>query len=112
MSRRVFVLWCNRLFYESIEVLLSHPQIEIVGAASEPTFASEHIAALKPDTVIVEECWSSSDTGSEVLRIMEDSAWDPRIIRLGLHNNELRMYHREHRTLEQATDLLELIQEG
>ncbi len=112
MGRRVFIVWCNQLFYESVQALLNHPDIEVVGTSSEPGTAWTNIERLRPDTVIVEECWSSSDTGREVLHIMESSAWDPRILRLGLHNNELQMYHREHRTLEQAGDLLNLIQRG
>lgn len=109
MTRRVFIVWTNRLFYEAIQALLNHPEIEMVGSCSEPAAALAEIERLSPDTVIVEELESATETSAEVLSILESSAWDPRILRLSIHNNELRVYQREHRILEQAEDLLKLI---
>src|SRR5574341_2109079 len=109
MSRRVFIVWTNLLFYEALQALLNHPDIEVVGACSEPAAAQAQIEGLHPDTVIVEELESTTDTNIEVLSILESSAWDPRILRLSIHNNRLTIYQCQHRNLEQIQDLLGLI---
>lgn len=109
-TRRVFVIWTHPLFHESVRLLLDHPQIDWAGATSDHEAAQRHIADLRPDTILIEEL-EGSQAGEEALKLLESISSDIRIIRLGLENNVLTIYHREQRTVGQAGDLLRLIQD-
>ena len=54
-TRRVFVIWMNPLFHESVRLLLSHPDVEWVGATSDHAAAHEQIMKLRADTILIEE---------------------------------------------------------
>jgi len=105
--RRVFVIWTNPLFHESARLLLSHPEIVWVGAASDFATAHEDIMRLHPDTVLFEKTRDRIPVG--VMDILEVEAWDMRIIGLSLDNNEMSLFHREHQTVVEAGDLLQFV---
>lgn len=111
MVPRVFIVWTNRLFYESVRVLLEHPNVQVVGASHEHAAARAEIEALRPDTILIEESEDPTRNG-EALLLLETSAWNPWILRMSMHDNELRAYHREQRTIEHADDLLKMIWRG
>ena len=110
MVRRVFVIWINPLFYESVRLLLQHPEIDWVGATADRAAVPAEIASRQPDTVLV-EVEEARDSAAEVLEILGAAAADVRVFLLGLADNQLLIYHREQKTVGQAQDLVRLIQE-
>lgn len=107
MGSRVFIVWSHELFYELVHVLLEHPGVEEVGASSQRATLRAEITNLRPDNIIIEGACMKAET----FRILESCPWNPRVIRLSLQDNELIVYHREQRTVEQADDLLLLLQD-
>jgi DNA-binding NarL/FixJ family response regulator len=105
--RRVFVIWTHPLFHESVRLLLKHPDIIWVGAASEFETAHEEIMALHPDTVLFEK--TKDGIPVNMIEILEVEPWDMRIIGLSLDDNEMSLYHREHQTVVEAGDLLQFV---
>lgn len=106
-ARRVFVIWTHPIFYESVRLLLNHPDVELVGATSDYVAAKDEILDLQPDTILIEEAGAS--VRAEVMGILETSPWSVRVIGLSLAYNELRVYHREQRTVAREEDLLRLV---
>lgn len=111
MSQRVFIVWTYPLFRETVALLLKHPAITIVGNESDRQEARAMIAALQPDIIIIEETPNGESIDTDIIELLETSPWTPRIARLSLQDNELRLYHRENRTIKTRDDLLDLIQE-
>ena len=107
LGRRVFIVWKNPLFYESVRLLLRHPEIDIIGETANFADAQDIIGRLRPDTVIVEEL--GNEVPAEVLAVLERSKWHTRIIGFSLDDNRLNLYHREERTAAEAADLLHLV---
>jgi hypothetical protein len=105
--RRVFVIWTNPLFHESARLLLSHPDIIWVGAASDFTTAHEDIMRLHPDTILFEK--TRAHILADVMEILEVEAWDLRVIGLSLDSNEISLYHRERQMVVEAGDLLQFV---
>lgn len=108
----VFIIWAHELFYESVHILLNHPDvkgIEEVGANNKSLATQKEIEKLRPHIILVEETDETSRT--EVLQMLEESDWNPRIICLSLNDNELMVYQREQRIIEQVEDLLKLLQD-
>jgi len=108
-TRRVFVIWTHPLFHESVRLLLQHPDVEWAGATSDRVVAQAQIMSLRPDTILIEE-EEGSDASAEALEILAASSADMRVVRLSLADNELKIYHREQRTVGRAEDLLHLVQ--
>lgn len=105
--RRVFVIWTNPLFHESVVLLLKHPDIIIVGAAADFTTAHEDIMRLQPDTILFER--TRAGIPVDVMGILEVETWDMRIFELSLDTNEMSLYHRQHQTVIEAGDLLQFV---
>lgn len=105
--RRVFVIWENPLFHESARLLLSHPDIILLGAASNLTTAQEEIMRLHPDTILFEK--TGARIPVDVMDILEVDVWDMRIIGLSLDNNEISLYHHKHQLVVDAGDLLKFV---
>lgn len=101
------MVWAHPLFFESVRLLLRHPEVELVGQNSDYTAAREDIVRLKPDTILVERSGSSIPAGA--MDILNASSWSIRVIGLSLDDNDLSVYHREKQTVGQADDLLRLI---
>jgi DNA-binding NarL/FixJ family response regulator len=104
--RRVFIAWSHPLFYGSVRLLLSHPDIEIMGASLDSESVWHEVGDLRPDTIIIER----RGTGDEVmLGPKARDSWHPRIIHTGLDDNVAQVCRCEQHVLEQAEDLLHLI---
>ncbi len=104
--RRVFVIWTHPLFLESVRLLLSKAQVELVGVTSDHSQAQDQIAALAPEVVIVEHTDGEEQASLETIAILRAGA---RVIRLGMADNEISLYSRERCTAVEADDLAKLI---
>jgi len=111
VAQRVFIVWTNPLFRETVSLLLNHPAILIIGEESDRQEARTRIHHLQPDTIIIEETLNGEAIGVDIIGLLESSDWEPRIARLSLQDNELRMYQRANRTIKTHEDLLNLIQD-
>lgn len=108
-GQRVFVIWTNPLFHESVRLLLSQSKLELVGASSDHTAAQRQISELEPDVVIIEENDGETNASEETVAILRAS---PKVIRLSLADNELSIYQREKRTIKKVDDLMNLISQA
>jgi DNA-binding NarL/FixJ family response regulator len=106
-ARQVFIIWTHPLCYESVRLLLNHPDVEIVGAAEDYLTAQNEIDQLRPDTIVVEE--TGSEANLEPLAILKSSHWVTRVIGFSLADNKLSVYRREQKTAARAEDLLRLV---
>ncbi len=99
--RRVFIAWSHSLFYESVRLLLNHPEVEIVGSASEVEIVWPDVIELRPDTIVIERNGEESETAASanILPIWKSSAWNPRIIQVGLQDNIVQVYRRKQHIL-------------
>ncbi len=104
--RRVFIAWSHPLFYGSVRLLLSHPDIEITGASLDSETVWHEVGDLRPDTIIIERHGAEDDI---MLGPTACESWHPRIIRTGLHDNIAQVCRCEQHILEQAEDLLHLV---
>lgn len=109
-THRIFVIWKYPLFYETVRLLLRDPGIEWVGATSGLEDAKSQIAQLHPDTIVIEE-EAGNEISAQIIELLDNSAIHSRVFSLNLSDNDLEIYHREHRTVLQADDLLHLIQD-
>lgn len=105
-ARRVFVIWTHPLFLESVSLLLSKAQVELVGATSDHSQAHDQIVALAPEVVIVEHTNGEEQASQETIAILRAGA---RVVRLSMDDNEISLYSHERRTAMQADDLANLI---
>lgn len=106
-NRSVYVIWKHPLFFESVRVLLKHPDVIWLGSTADITTAHQEIMRLHPDTILFEK--TSATIPTDVLEILEEETGDIRIIGLSLDNNEISLYHRKHQMVVKATDLLQFV---
>ena len=111
MALRVFIIWKYPLFRETVTVLLQHPEMIVVGGESDRAEARTQINRLEPDIIIIEEALNEEPVDSDIIEYLEESLWEPRVARLSLQDNELRLYQRQHRIIETKDELLALLQE-
>lgn len=110
MAQQVFIVWENPLFFDSIRLLLTQMQIEIVGDNSVYTDALSAIEKTHPEVVIVEETThNTAERPLKIMQLLEDCSWCPYVVRMGLQNNEMWVYHRQQWTVNNKEDLLEII---
>lgn len=107
MSHRLFLIWTNPLFRDSVRLLLNHPNVKWVGAASNWATAQPEILSLQPDTILVEE--REDNVSIEAMEILEATPWNVRIVSVSLDNNKLSILYREQKAVGQAEDLLRLV---
>lgn len=107
MPRRLFVVWTNPLFRDSVRLLLDHPEVDLAGTTSDYVAAKEAIMNLKPDTILVEEVEGIVPTN--LMEILETNHFNLRLISINLDDNRLRVFHRQQWNIVQAEDLLRLI---
>jgi hypothetical protein len=105
--RRLFVIWTDPLFHESVRLLLKHPDIIWLGAAADFTTAHEEIMRLHPNTILFEK--TRTGLPADVMGMLESEIGDMRIIELSLDTNEMILYHRQHQTVVEAGDLLKFV---
>lgn len=108
--RRVFVIWKHPLFYDSVRMLLTHPDVEWAGATSDYVVARNEIVSAKPDAILIEE--DEQSPSEETLNFLELTPWGVIIIGLSLANNQLNIYRHEQKAVEQAGDLLHVVLGG
>lgn len=106
-AHRVFVIWANPLFRDSVRVLLEHPEVDYVGEAHNDGLVPEAIHSLEADTILVEE--AADNVPARVMDLFEQSRFAGRVVSFSLRNNRLRVYHREEWAAAHAGDLLHLI---
>lgn len=107
MSRRLFMVWTSPIFRDSIQLLLSHPEVEWVGTASEYETVQEEIQQLHPDTIIVEEV--EGGLPAKMIELLETENSVPQLICVSLEDNRLRIFTRENKAVAEASDLLQLV---
>lgn len=105
--RRVYAIWINPIFHESVRLLLKHPDIIWLGATADIPTAHEEIMRLQPDTILFEK--TRTGIPADVIEILEVKTWEMRIIGLSLDDNEINLYLREHQTVLDAGDLLQYV---
>jgi hypothetical protein len=110
VTQRVYILWSYPLFQQMVSLLLKHPAFLIVGAGSDREQARREIERLQPDIILLEETPDGAPIDADILEFLKSSAWEPRIARLSLQDNDLRIYQREYRIIETPEDLLTLLQ--
>jgi DNA-binding NarL/FixJ family response regulator len=106
-SRRVFILWTNPLFHESVRMLLDHPEIECVGETNDYTASYEEILTPRPDTILVEEI--NGNIPLEIMQVLETSQWVVKVVGLNLWDNQLISYLRVQQTIGTVEDLVHTI---
>ena len=106
-ARRVFVIWINPIFRESIRLLLADPAIECVGMTTDYEGAQEEILNGDVDTILVEV--EEGRIPRKVLDILDATTFSGRLISCSLNDNRLDVYHREQWTVAYPEDLLHLI---
>jgi len=107
VSQRVFVVWVNPLFRDSVLILLRHPQVEYVGAANNENEAVDSILDMEPDTILVEE--TDGRISATIMNLFERPGFSGRLVSLNLRDNRLHVYQREEWTAHHADDLLHLV---
>lgn len=107
MHRRLFMVWSTPIFRDSIYLLLSHSDLEWLGAVSDNEAVHGEIQALHPDTLIVEEVEGSLP--AKIIELLETKNSVQQIISVSLEDNRLRIFTRENRVVAEADDLLNLI---
>lgn len=106
-SRRVYVIWLNPLFRDSVLALLRHPNVECVGMMNGNALVPEEILGTEPDTILVEK--SGGRLSQEVMDLFEQSSFMGRLVTFSLSGNRLHVYHHEEQAVLQGDDLLRLI---
>ena len=110
VTQRVYILWSYPLFHQTVSLLLKHPAFAIVGSGSDRELARQEIERLQPDIILLEEVANGDPIDADILGFLKSSAWEPRIARLSLQDNDMRIYQREYRTIETPEGLLTLLQ--
>jgi len=103
---RIFTLWKNPIFHDSVRMILQHPQVEWVGDSSDPATIKNEILNLQPEIVLVEQTEEKEYT--DILEILRTKI-GMKIIAINLEDNQLWVFMSEKRTIVQARDLLKLV---
>ncbi len=107
-KRRVLVIGSNHLFLDSINRLLQHPDIALIGFIPDSVDLTEMINQLHPEIVIWEGEPESIET--KALHILEKAQHKKlRIINLNSQNNAVNLYAADLGTLNSKEELLQLI---
>jgi DNA-binding NarL/FixJ family response regulator len=106
-KRRVFIVWINPLFINSLKLVLRHPEIEWAGSALDDENLLEQIAAIQPDTVLVEG--ADENNIHKVTSILENSRWNMRVIGLNLSDNQITVCDIGQDKLIHTDDLIRLV---
>ena len=106
-QHKIYVIWSNPIFRDSLRMIIKHPQIEWVGCKRDFTPALEEIKNLVPDTILVER--SEQFTLAELIQGLEQGASELQIIGMSMENNTVTIYHRENYSMVQEDELLKII---
>lgn len=105
--RHVFVIWTHLLFYETVRLLLNHPDIVLASSSYGSQYVHDEILKTHPDIVLFERLGEGDK--ENLMKILEIDTWNLRIIGLSLEDNEISIFHRQHQKVEKAGDLLDLV---
>lgn len=105
----VYVLWSNPLFQEVIQLLLSGSSLDVIGNSADHGLARKEIEELSPDIVIIETTEASQESDEETFAFLQSGS---RVIRLSLADNDLSIYRRERRTINNIDDLIGVMMNG
>jgi len=105
---RVYLVFRNQLFSDAVHaVLRTHPEIELVGATSEPEQVVTDVAALTPDVILLEET-GGKPVMSEVHTLLS-SPIPCRLITLRLDEDGMHVWSQTWRRTVQTEDLVHAI---
>ena len=105
---RVYLVFRNQLFSDAVHaVLQTHPEIELVGATSEPEQVTADVAALTPDVILLEET-GGRPVMSEVHTLLS-SPIPYRLITLRLDEDGMHVWSQTWRRTVQPEDLVQAI---
>lgn len=106
-KRRLFVVWINPLFVNSLRLVLQHPDIEWAGSAVDDENLPAQITALQPDTVLVEGV--DQDHIRKVTSLLQYSQGSMRVIGLNLSDNQITVCNIGQDSLIKVDDLIHLV---
>jgi hypothetical protein len=104
--RRVFLAWTNPLFHDAVRLLLQHPEVELVGEELEMEGWIAELRKSQPDVVVMEHSPDADPRMEEALLSLPPGA---KLIRFGLEDSRMQIYHRQERTVAEAEELLQLV---
>lgn len=135
---RVFLICVNKLVCEAVNVLLRREGMVLLGMETDPDAALVRVKSLDPDIVLVEGLGTDNSDDSALATLPTSDSIERknrkdkqdkvetnlmaallemaykrqhlRIIQLCLPNEELRIYHQEHRRFLNTHDLVAAIQ--
>lgn len=107
-DHKVYVIWVNPLFHDSLHKLLDRTEIKWIGASSDFSIAVNEISRLQPDTILIEE-GNDQTTTSSFMKIVEQFQWDLRVVGVSLEDNQLSIFQHAQQTVGQPDDLVRVI---
>jgi len=107
VQHRIYVIWSNPIFRDSLRMILKHPQIEWVGCEPDFKRALEEIVELNPDTILVEI--SEQFSLAELIQGLEQGESKLQIIGMNMENNIVTLYHRENYSVVHEDELLQIV---
>jgi hypothetical protein len=102
----VFVLWKHPLFFETVRLLLQHPQIQLSGATIDDVDSKEKIEAGNPELLILERPHSDWIKETDLLDYLGRNV---RVIWLSLDDNILSEFIRHNHTVSDQEELINLV---
>lgn len=106
-KRRVFIVWVNQLFFDSLRLVLRHPDIEWAGSSADVGNLATLIDDFQPDTVLVEEV--NDDHISRLINILSYSHGKMQVISLNLNDNQITVCIIGQDHLIKVDDLIRLV---
>ena len=86
-KHRVFILWANPLFSETVGRLLGGGEVEIIGGSSDPAAGLEEIRRLQPDVILMDIAMPGLD-GIEATRRIRVKSPHIGILVLTMHRSD------------------------
>lgn len=106
---RIFIISPHPVFSQGVETLLGREtDLRVVGRDADVERALTSIKALRPDVILIDDDASLCVQNSALMRLLDEKA-GPQVIRLNLHSNTLSIYRTTEYTVNEFSDLVELI---
>jgi len=106
-AQRVYIIWKNPIFRDSVQVLLRHPGLEWVGSTPSQQTAEEEIPILQPNTILLEQ--NNAIRNNEIWDLFQGRSDCIRLVEISLEDNQVVLFCRQERDIFQENELLELI---
>ena len=105
---RVYLIFRNQLFSDAVRaVLRTHPEIELVGATSEPEHVTTDVVALTPDVILLEE--TGGGAAMSDVHALLSSPILYRLITLRLDEDGMHVWSQTWRQTARTQDLVQAI---